>query len=431
MSETETSNIADPTEALELAHTCSSLSKVEKRRKDKSNFATVDKVLDPKTVKIIESLLRRNKLAELSGAVSSGKEANVYTAKCCGSLVSKFIQPGDTPEGAGTIPVVLKIYKTSTMMFKDRTRYIVDEKRFKSFCTSNRLKMIKLWSEKEVRNLKRLEKSGIPCPRPLYLKGSILVMTMVGGAQPACRLRDADLTAGEWGGVYDECVGLLRDMYQKARLVHADFSEYNLLYHDGRVHVIDVGQSMDVFQENSNTFLVMDVVNCNEFFRKKGVRTRDETALFEEITGLKIPEYLKVDGRLSKESFIPTRITEVANEEDFLLFTGEGETSSRVVLRNKASKTSVGADEAGIGHSVGRLSLKEEPKEEERVGVEGRVVKELYVRRLSLKNPEISKEEEKEINKVRKGIIKEMNRERRAKKVAHKAEYKKGLKPKR
>lgn len=392
----------DRSEVLELAHTSNSLTKTERRRRDKSDTATVDKVLDPKTVKILESLVRRNKLFELSGAVSSGKEANVYTAKCSGTLVSKFIQPADegSTEDGTTVPVVLKIYKTSTMLFKDRTRYIVDEQRFKSFCTSNPRKMIKLWSEKEVRNLKRLQKSGIPSPRPLYLKGSVLVMTMIGDTQPACRLRDADLPPAGWVAAYDECVGLLKDMYQKARLVHADFSEYNLIYHNGRVHVIDVGQSIDVYQDNSNSFLVMDVLNCNEFFKRKGVPTRDEIGLFEEITGLKVPEYLKVDGTLSKDSFVPTRITDVVNEEDFLLFAGEGAASERVVSKRE---------------HVDRPVKKPEI--------------ELYVRRLSLKNREISKDEEKEINKVRKGVIKEMNRERRAKKAEKRKEYKTG-KPK-
>lgn len=394
---------ADTVELLEIIHTNDKLQKIEKRRKDKSDTATVDKVLDPKTVKILENLVKRKKLAELSGAVSSGKEANVYTAKCSGSLISKFIQPEETvPSGLTDEPmhpVVLKIYKTSTMLFKDRTRYIVDEKRFKNFCTSNHRKMIKLWSEKEVRNLKRLAKNGIPCPKPLYLKGSVLIMTMIGDTKPGSRLKDVVLTDIEWEGVYKECILLLTGMYQKAKLVHADFSEYNLIYHSGRVHVIDVGQSMDVYQENSTTFLMMDLINCNGFFSKKGVQTRDETDLFEEITGLKIPEYLKIDGKLSKDSFIPTRVTDVVNEEDFSLFT-EG-LSERTVVKK-------------------RMGVAEEKKTEEKdtSGIE------LYVRRLCLKNPDISKEEEKSINKERKSIIKEMNRERRMKRAERKKEYK-------
>ena len=38
---------------------------------------------------------------------------------------------------------------------------------------------------------------------------------------------------------------LLRKIYQDCRLVHADFSEYNLLWYDETVYVIDVSQSVE------------------------------------------------------------------------------------------------------------------------------------------------------------------------------------------
>ena len=295
------------------------ISKVEKRRKDKSQIATTDKVLDPKAMEILKNLQERGKLTDLSGAFSSGKEANVYTAKCSNTMISKFIQQ-DSSQIDSIVPVVLKIYKTSTMMFKDRTRYIIDEQRFKNFCTSNSRKLIKLWSEKEVRNLKRLNKNGIPSPIPLYLKKSILVMSMIGDKTPAPKLKDLVLSSEKWEELYVKCIKLIKDMYQKAHLIHADFSEYNLIFHNDEVYVIDVSQSMDINQENSNSFLVMDLCNCNEFFMKKVSRIRSEVELFEEITGLKIPKYLKIDGKLNKECFIPSRIIDIANKEDLSLF---------------------------------------------------------------------------------------------------------------
>src|SRR5947208_2546177 len=88
--------------------------KTEKRRKDKADTATVDKVLDPKTMEILNKLVRRQKLFDLGGSFSSGKEANIYTAKCSTSLVSKFTRKV-LPDTDQVVPVVLKIYKTSTM----------------------------------------------------------------------------------------------------------------------------------------------------------------------------------------------------------------------------------------------------------------------------------------------------------------------------
>ncbi|ELA41343.1 uncharacterized protein VICG_01583 [Vittaforma corneae ATCC 50505] len=180
---------SDACTALESSYKDGPAMKPEKRRRDKSSTATVDKVLDRRTVEVLSKLVRREKLFELSGAVSSGKEANVYTAKCSTALVSKFIQPAAdhtaaTGDCGRVIPVALKIYKTSAMLFKDRARYIIDEKRFQNFCTSNSRKLIKLWSEKEVRNLKRLRRANIPCPEPLYLKRSILIMSLIGDTHP-------------------------------------------------------------------------------------------------------------------------------------------------------------------------------------------------------------------------------------------------------
>jgi RIO kinase 1 len=66
----------------------------------------------------------------------------------------------------GTLEYAIKIYKTSILVFKDRDKYIEGEFRFRKFyhifyiirghCKSNPRKMIKLWAEKEYRNLKRI-----------------------------------------------------------------------------------------------------------------------------------------------------------------------------------------------------------------------------------------------------------------------------------
>ena len=40
--------------------------------------------------------------------------------------------------------------------------------------------MVKLWAEKEFRNLKILALAGIPCPEVLFLKSHVLVMTLIG-----------------------------------------------------------------------------------------------------------------------------------------------------------------------------------------------------------------------------------------------------------
>lgn len=44
----------------------------------------------------------------------------------------------------------------------------------------NPRKMVRVWAEKEMRNLKRLRTAGINCPDPVEVRENILVMTFVG-----------------------------------------------------------------------------------------------------------------------------------------------------------------------------------------------------------------------------------------------------------
>lgn len=410
--------------------------KTEKRKKDKSDFATVDKVLDHTAISILNKLQRREKITDLSGAICSGKEANIYTALCSTSLISKLIQPA-VADAEVMVHVVLKIYKTSAMLFKDRNRYIAHEKRFENFCTSNSRKLIKVWAEKEVRNLKRMSKHGILCPKPLYLKKSILIMTLIGDDTPAPRLKDAKVE--DWNVVYLECLLILKDLYRKAGLIHADFSEYNLVYYNKKVYVIDVGQSIEKDQENSNNFLAMDIRNCNDFFERKAVTVKTEVEIFEDITVLRIPNYLKMDGKLSRETFIPARITDVVNKEDYELFMvvkpvlsekigmelslleeySDEDSSTKECIEENEEIKSYSKNEAIINS----LNTTTDDICQESTTKDGCVDGEIadpmakiniYLRKLRLRNPTISKEDEKEYNKERKQIVKDMNKERRA-----------------
>ena len=40
--------------------------------------------------------------------------------------------------------------------------------------------MVRTWAEKEMRNLRRLHRVGIPCPEPFFHKAHIIVMGFIG-----------------------------------------------------------------------------------------------------------------------------------------------------------------------------------------------------------------------------------------------------------
>ncbi|KAF4119334.1 RIO kinase 1 [Geosmithia morbida] len=247
------------------------------RDKDKSDRATSDQVLDQRTRMILLQMINRGLVSEIHGAISTGKEANVYGA------VSHDESTGEEVHRA------IKVYKTAILVFKDRERYITGEHRFRGgFDKGNSRKMVKLWAEKEYRNLRRIHNAGIPSPEPLGLKLHVLAMSFLGDrkgwAYP--RLRDAAAvqTDREWQALYGQLLGIMRRMYQVCRLVHADLSEYNILYHQGRLYIIDVSQSVEPDHPRSLEFLRMDIKNVGDFFRRKGVDTLTDRAIFGFIT---------------------------------------------------------------------------------------------------------------------------------------------------
>jgi RIO kinase 1 len=114
---------------------------------------------------ILFKLINRGLLDSINGCISTGKEANVYHA-----ISSDSQHP----------QIAIKIYKTSILVFKDRDRYVTGDSRFSKYSKHNPRKMVKMWAEKEMRNLKRLYAAGIKCPEPLYLKLHVLVMGFLG-----------------------------------------------------------------------------------------------------------------------------------------------------------------------------------------------------------------------------------------------------------
>ncbi|KAG6364270.1 hypothetical protein INS49_005869 [Diaporthe citri] len=245
------------------------------RDKDKADRATSELVLDQRTRMILLQMINRGVVSEIHGAISTGKEANVYGA---------VLHPEDGSEPAQK---AIKIYKTAILVFKDRERYITGEHRFKGGSEKgNNRKMVKLWAEKEFRNLRRIHSAGIPCPEPISLKLHVLVMDFLGDkkgwAYP--RLRDAQVSSDdEWRDLYIQLLGLMRRMYQVCRLVHADLSEYNILYHDQTLYIIDVSQSVEHDHPRSLEFLRMDIKNVGDFFRRKGVDTLADRTVFDFI----------------------------------------------------------------------------------------------------------------------------------------------------
>lgn len=285
----------------QLARTLRSEESGRTRHTGRDDRATTEQVLDPRTRMILYKMLNHGIVAEINGCLSTGKEANVYHAKLT-----------DGREGA------IKVYKTSILVFKDREKYVSGEFRFRhGYSKSNPRKMVKLWAEKEMRNLRRLRDAHICCPSPILLRSHVLLMDFIGQAGWAApRLKDAKISDSRYRECYISCIKMMRTMYQKCRLVHGDLSEYNILYYQTKLYFIDVSQSVEHEHPSANEFLRKDCRNVTDFFCKTGALNPMKTQeLFDFVTNPHITDEGVDDHLEAIQCMIASRPVERTNEE--------------------------------------------------------------------------------------------------------------------
>ncbi|MCJ1324438.1 protein kinase rio1 [Thelotrema lepadinum] len=263
----------------------------EKRQKgwEKSDRATTEQALDQRTRIILLQMINRNVVSEVNGCISTGKEANVYHA----------ISTPEEAAGPTSLHRAIKIHKSRVVTFKDRERYVAGDHRFqKGYRKGNNRAMAKQWAEKEFRNLNRVHSAGIPCPKPVDLRLHVIVMELIGSSDgtAAPRLKDAVLendstseASAKWHDLYLQILTYMRMMYAQCRLVHGDLSEYNILFHQGGLWIIDVSQAVEHDHPRSLEFLRMDIKNVNDFFSRKGVDTLLDRTVFSFITSTGSP----------------------------------------------------------------------------------------------------------------------------------------------
>ncbi|XP_016946029.3 serine/threonine-protein kinase RIO3 [Drosophila suzukii] len=263
-------------------------------RSDKhEKVATAEMGLDAGTRLLLYKLINNQVLEQINGIISTGKEAVILHANSdsnytgsnehghqSGVLVPPHLLPKEC---------AIKIFKTTLNEFKQRDRYIKDDYRFKDrFSKQNHRVIINMWAEKEMHNLMRMQAIGLNVPDVVVLKKHVLVMRFIGDNHNAApKLKDARLSAAELSCAYEEIVAAMHKLYNEAKLVHADMSEYNILWFEGKCWFIDVAQSVEPKHPSALEFLMRDCGNIVNFFERRGlpnIYTKEQ--LFEFITGL-------------------------------------------------------------------------------------------------------------------------------------------------
>lgn len=161
----------------------------------KEDQATAEFGIDEFTKLILYKMINKQMLQKVDGIISIGKEAVILHA----DSDADYEKP--LPKECA-----IKIFKTTLSEYKQRDKYIKDDYRFKDrIGKQTTRKIIQLWAEKEMHNLHRLHKAGIPCPDVVELKKHVLVMSFIGTQYtPAPKLKYAILDEADYIIAYEQ-----------------------------------------------------------------------------------------------------------------------------------------------------------------------------------------------------------------------------------
>lgn len=228
----------------------------EERIKDRDLFKTVEEVFDSFTMGHVYRLMKKGLIWDLKGVVSSGKEARVYWG------VDKSKRD-----------IAVKIYLTATAEFrKSIKKYVIGDPRLEEVWRGGNFRMlIYEWTRKEYRNLKRMREAGVRVPAPFGFSGNVLVMEFLGekGYRAPLLVEVAEsLDRDKLKEFYLDIAGQVKGIVCRARLVHADLSEYNIIIWNDKPWIIDVAQAVHVQHPLAHEFLERDIGNLEKFFNR-------------------------------------------------------------------------------------------------------------------------------------------------------------------
>ncbi len=230
-----------------------------KRLKSVEDKRVGSEVFDRITLKTLYKLANQGYIHLLNGAISTGKEANVFKG---------------TDEDGNIVAV--KIYRVTTSDFKKMQYYIQGDPRF-NVRSNNKRQLINNWVLKEFKNLNRAYDVGVKVPKPIVAKNNVLVMEFIGDedGSPARLMRQSTISNPE--DVIFKILDYVKKLYKDAELVHGDLSGFNILIKDDEPVIIDLSQSMVVDHPMARELLNRDINNLIKDFKKMGIEiSKDE-----------------------------------------------------------------------------------------------------------------------------------------------------------
>ena len=238
------------------------------KKPSREKFKVYKNVFENFTIKSITYLIDKQVIVGLESPIKIGKESNVFSG----------IRKYDNEEER----VAIKIYRIGSSDFGKMLSYLKLDPRFKA--VGSKRQTISVWARREFKNLNKAYTSGVRCPNPIAVKNNILVMEFIGNKNtnknvnplPAPLL--SQIAPAKPEQFFKELKQQMRMLFQKAKLVHSDLSEFNILNYKEKPYIIDFSHALPVnpyapYKE----FLIRDVKNISKFFSKLGIKEGAES----------------------------------------------------------------------------------------------------------------------------------------------------------
>ncbi|MBS3060718.1 MAG: serine protein kinase RIO [DPANN group archaeon] len=213
-------------------------------------FKIRERVFDNYTNNALLKVFGKNQIASLDFPISTGKEADVFRATAAD----------------GTYRAV-KIFRIETTGFHHMTDYIEGDPRFEKIRGTKR-GIVKVWCQKEFRNLIEATHAKVRVPHAFGFFNNVLLMEFIdtddGNAAPLLKYTKPEKPADVVQFLIDSVIAL----WKKAKLVHADLNDFNVLMNNNEPVIIDIGQGVSIEHPMSREFLERDLREIEKIAKK-------------------------------------------------------------------------------------------------------------------------------------------------------------------
>ncbi|MEM3627478.1 MAG: serine protein kinase RIO [Candidatus Bathyarchaeia archaeon] len=238
------------------------------KEKRSEEYEVLEEVFDRSTLMVIYDFLNKGIIGEIHGVVKAGKESRVYWGK--------------DREGR---ELAIKIYLTISAEFrKGMLKYIEGDLRFKGVKRDTR-SLIFTWAQKEFKNLEQAAAAKVKVPKPIAVKNNVLIMEFIGkNGVSAPSMKEQPPKNPE--KIYSTLLIYLNRLYRRAKLVHGDLSEYNIIIWRGRPVLFDMAQAVPISHPMADFLLRRDLTNLNRFFSRLGVDVQSIEECYRRVAGI-------------------------------------------------------------------------------------------------------------------------------------------------